>query len=381
MIFAGQATAGPNANAVLSLDLISDGGAGDQRDDGVTSGTVSGQGTKIAVEVFATGVTTPLQGMQIEFDFEASVLTYVEARSSTFPVILSDDATGTALAVIPPAPLSESGFLARAEFTTAVDVTGREFSIGIKRVILAEGPMPSDDITTTEVIAFNATPSPDFDGDGVVDKSDLRLLISVYGSREGQANYRTEYDLDGDGVIAKGDLRILIGSYGQTVSPSDGGDEEMVSIPDMNLRSVIEDSLGKASGAPITRAEMASLYDLKAPNSNISDLTGLEFATGLLGLVLDNNSITDISPLSNLTTLLALTLTNNTITDISPLSNLTNLFILALNNNSISDLSPLVANTGLGSGDQVQVRGNPLNATSINTHIPALQNRGVAVLF
>ena len=51
---------GSNANAVLSLDLITDGGAGNQIDDGVTSGVVSGQGTKIAVEVFAKGVTTPL---------------------------------------------------------------------------------------------------------------------------------------------------------------------------------------------------------------------------------------------------------------------------------------------------------------------------------
>ena len=60
--------AGPNANAVLSLDLIADGGAGNQIDDGVTSGTVSGQGTKIAVEVFAKGVTTSLAGVQIGLD-------------------------------------------------------------------------------------------------------------------------------------------------------------------------------------------------------------------------------------------------------------------------------------------------------------------------
>ena len=33
--------AGPNANARLSLDLILDGGAGNQQNDGVTSGTVS----------------------------------------------------------------------------------------------------------------------------------------------------------------------------------------------------------------------------------------------------------------------------------------------------------------------------------------------------
>ena len=36
---------------------------------------------------------------------------------------------------------------------------------------------------------------------------------------------------------------------------------------------------------------------------------------------------------------------------------------------------------GLGSGDLVDVSNNPLSATSINTHIPALQSRGVSVSF
>ena len=60
---------------------------------------------------------------------------------------------------------------------------------------------------------------------------------------------------------------------------------------------------------------------------------------------------------------------------------LTSLKILDLANNSISDLAPLVANTGLGSGDRVIMNGNPLSAASINTHIPALQVRGVEVNF
>ena len=261
-----------------------------------------------------------------------------------------------------------------------------------------------------------------------------------------------------------------------------GSGSTLVSIPDANLRAVVEDSLGKARGAPITQAEMATLTRLEAPNSNISDLTGLEFAIRLSYLTLgrvyvggeDNvnrNEISDLSPLSNLTRLTNLNLANNDISDLSPLSNLTNLtrLDLALNGgisdlsplsnltnltalglesnsievlsplsnltrltdlrlarnyisdlsplsnltrltrlnlvlngsirdlsplsnltrltdldlieNSISDLSPLVANTGLGRGDKVDVRNNPLSATSRNTHIPALQGRGVEVLF
>ena len=81
---------GPNANAVLSLDLIAGGGAGNQRDDGVTSGTVSGQGTKIAVEVFAKGVTTSLVGVRIEFDFDTSVLKFDKAENSAFIFIIPE---------------------------------------------------------------------------------------------------------------------------------------------------------------------------------------------------------------------------------------------------------------------------------------------------
>ncbi|CAI8028973.1 hypothetical protein GBAR_LOCUS16477, partial [Geodia barretti] len=87
------------------------------------------------------------------------------------------------------------------------------------------------------------------------------------------------------------------------------------------------------------------------------------------------------SPLAGLNNLTLLSLDYNPISDISALSGLINLIWLSLLGNSISDLSPLVANTGLGQGDAIIVNGNPLNNASINTHIPALQRRGVRVDF
>ena len=275
----------------------------------------------------------------------------------------------------------------------------------------------------------------------------------------------------------------------------------VVRIPDANLRAAIEAALGKASGAPITQAEMATLTRIDAPNEGIRSLTGLEHAinltrlelggawadgewvnsndisdlaplsnltnltwlflsnnsisdisalsnltnmttmgldvnsisdisalanlanleslslnnnsnsdisalsnlTNLESLSLDDNSISDISALSNLTNLVDLSLwynsisdisalanlTNltwlylnwNSISDISALTNLTNLQLLGLGDNSISDISPLVSNTGLGSGDTVDLTDNPLSSTSRNTHIPTLQRRGVTVEF
>ncbi len=190
---------------------------------------------------------------------------------------------------------------------------------------------------------------------------------------------------------------------------------QTVSIADPNLRQAIEAALGKASGAPITTAEMAILIELRAPNAGISDLTGLETAVNLQRLYLgheyvsaegrfiNSNTISDLTPLSGLTQLTLLDLDGNAISevtalsglanlvvlrvggnvirDITALSGLTNLVVLRLWDNNISDLSPLVANRGLGAGEVISVSENPLNGASINVHIPALQDRGVEVHF
>ena len=264
-----------------------------------------------------------------------------------------------------------------------------------------------------------------------------------------------------------------------------------VDIPDSNLRAKIETALGKASGDPISAAEMATLTSLSAQDAGISNLTGLEAATNLttlhlgnnlisdisaivgltkltelqlwdntisnisavagltqltrlylwgniitdishisgltnlthlrLGensvsnisavagltnlthlnlkensisnisavagltnlteLVIGNNTISDIAPVANLTKLVWLDMSNNTISDITPVTGLTNLIELYFEENSVSDISPLTVNTGLGNNTEVDVRGNPLNYSSIYTHIPALQARGAYVDF
>ena len=159
LAFAGQASAGSNANATVSIDLIADGGAGNQTDDGVHAGNVSGEGTKIAVEIFAQGVTTSLVGVKIEFDFDASVLKFDKAENSAFAFIIPE-ATGANLAGAAPVTLPESGFLARAEFSTAADVTGKEFSLGIKAVTLAESATSSDVIAPGMMSAINFNVAP-----------------------------------------------------------------------------------------------------------------------------------------------------------------------------------------------------------------------------
>ena len=199
-------------------------------------------------------------------------------------------------------------------------------------------------------------------------------------------------------------------------------------IPDDSLHAVILDSLhslGMASNDTVTVSDMLHLTRLDAPNKGIRTLTGLEFAinldtldlrnnritaidslgrlthlkklslggngisdiaslarlTNLTWLWLSYNTISDIDSLANLTDLTWLGLGDNRISDISSLSGLTNLTRLGLSNNRITNLRPLVNNEGLGSGDKVDVRGNPLSAASRTSYIPTLRGNSVTVTF
>ena len=128
--------------------------------------------------------------------------------------------------------------------------------------------------------------------------------------------------------------------------------------------------------AALTNLTIVQLY-----NNNISDLSPLKGLTNLTSLSLINNKISDISPLSALINLEHLYLAGNKLSDTSALSGLTNLKTLHLAVNSISDISPLIANLGLGDGDTLYLRKNPLNYEAVNSHIPLLQDRGVTVSF
>ena len=126
---------------------------------------------------------------------------------------------------------------------------------------------------------------------------------------------------------------------------------------------------------------LTNLTELWLYSNAFSDISPLSGLTNLTELDLQSNGISDISILSGLTNLKRLHLYDNAISNISSLSGLIDLEFLRIEANLISDLAPLVANTGLGSGDVVNVKDNPLSDTSLNTHIPALQARGVNVLF
>ena len=138
---------------------------------------------------------------------------------------------------------------------------------------------------------------------------------------------------------------------------------QTVNIPDTNLRAAIAEALDKTPGSRITRDEIATLRHFRAHDANISDLTGLEFATELEEIRCNNNLISDLSPLERLIKLNVIELRHNVIKDLSPIDGLISLEWLIVPHNLISDLSPikdLINMRGLDIGNNVISDLSPL---------------------
>ena len=103
--------------------------------------------------------------------------------------------------------------------------------------------------------------------------------------------------------------------------------------------------------------QVAWLRSLRVSGRGVASLGGLQAATRLEILHAASNGISDLSPLGELQDLAE----------------------LDLRNNRISDIGPLADNAGLDEGDWISLDGNPLSEESLNTHVPALLERGVRV--
>ena len=64
----------------------------------------------------------------------------------------------------------------------------------------------------------SSPPSPDFDGNGVVDIPDFLLFVDVFGTKESEEKYESKYDLDGNGEIGISDFLIFVDSFGKVVN-------------------------------------------------------------------------------------------------------------------------------------------------------------------
>ena len=359
------------ANFSLSLDV--DGRAGDQS---VTSVNVSADEV-VAIQIFgqdirnANGSLFALNTMQVRLCMRALT------RAMCCPMLKHSQSRAQALSksalclwVVRPLPTAvwsaQFAFAQRLRFPAQQYGWYVQNSVGVDKLKV---------VTMDMRVALQSAPDPDFDGDGMVGFADFLAFGSQFGARQGDGRYEAKYDLDSDGAIGFSDFQIFIKSFGEQI-PSSGGsggggrEETQITITDANLRAAIETALHKASGASISRAEMASLTRLEAPNSNISDLTGLEFATRLTSLNLSNNVIADVAALTSLTRLTWLGLSDNIISDILPLAGMSRLTSLNLSNNIISDISPLA---GMSRLIELRLGKNFISDVSVLANLTSLE--------
>ena len=128
---------------------------------------------------------------------------------------------------------------------------------------------------------------------------------------------------------------------------------QFVNFPDANLKAILEQALGKDSGATITDLELNEISRIDASGSNITDLTGLELCHNLINLDLSHNQISGITSLAGLISLTDLDLDNNQISDISPLTDLINLINLNLVGNQLTANADSIIHTFKEAGTTV----------------------------
>ena len=138
LMFAGQASA-----QSVSLSLGEGGSA-----------TVTGAGTEIAVDISQMGVDVSVNAIQVVFD-TGSAVTLTGAPAG---FLITGGNTASLLSITKvPVPASAS-----FTFTTASDVTGVEFSIGISSISLDNVALPG----APAALTFNAGGTPPVDGNG-----------------------------------------------------------------------------------------------------------------------------------------------------------------------------------------------------------------------
>ena len=112
-------------------------------------------------------------------------------------------------------------------------------------------------------------------------------------------------------------------------------------MPDANLRVAVRSALGIASNANFSKDDLGTLTSLRAVQAQVTNISGLEYATSLTKLVIWGNQISDVSPLEDLTSLTDIRLGGNNISNVEPLDGLTSLTHLGLQRNNIIDVTPL----------------------------------------
>lgn len=133
-------------------------------------------------------------------------------------------------------------------------------------------------------------------------------------------------------TIALGATLTLVGSMIALPSVALAAPSDPVVIPDTQLREAVKAAVGHQPDNPAdpTEAEMATIANLDLSGRNVTNLAGIQYATGLTNLNLAGNAVGDISLLANLPSLASLNLSLTPVNSIAPLAGKQSLTFLDL---------------------------------------------------
>lgn len=228
-------------------------------------------------------------------------------------------------------------------------------------------------------IVVSGNDLPSFPAAGTVEVSETGSSnsMAVFPHDSGQGFFQVMLNVATNGSITSPVLWSEVKALSAVNAPTN-------QIYDVDLAGISGMTL---PGQEVTIAELgefANLDKLSFAGSGLTTLGDLSSLSSLTWLNLSSNQLNSVTGLSVLTDLEALNLEQNQIANLSGIESLTHLRWLDLENNQITDLSLVVSNAvsgGLGEGDELWVRGNPLGAAATDQILMLETNYNVRVVY
>ena len=233
----------------LALDL--DDTAGDQ---GVSSLEVSPD-QLVPIQIFAADIQNAT-GISVRFRYDGTQVAYEgfnpgEALPNAHAIV-QQDTTSISIGVssLSGSATVDAGWVGAVRFRTTASFTDTE--VWLVHAELARGG-ETEAISPALGVALQvaASPSPDFNGNGLVGFSDFVVFAGAFGARKGDGKYEAVYDLNSDNSIGFDDFVIFATSFGEAANRA----PVFVAAPPVT-RSVEENTpAGQPLGDPVTATD------------------------------------------------------------------------------------------------------------------------------
>ena len=223
-------------------------------DQGVSSLDVS-PGQVVPIQVFGVDIQNAT-GISVRFRYDGTQVAYEgfnpgEALPNAHAIV-QQDTTSVRIGVssLSGSATVNAGWVGTVRFRTTASFTDTE--VWLVHAELARGG-ETEAISPALGVALQvaASPSPDFDGNGLVGFSDFVVFAGAFGARKGDGKYEAVYDLNGDGSIGFDDFVIFATSFGEAANRA----PVFVAAPPVT-RSVEENTpAGQPLGDPVTATD------------------------------------------------------------------------------------------------------------------------------